>query len=198
MAISDALKAAPNTNVLLLWNHGIVVGANDVEEAGCRLRDFVTRLEITIAPSVSKEMSDPGALIRRGEHYLPVDIPNVHALAREHLLYERVSRNWALYPDHVVFLGRSAVCYDSRAAFETALTANQAENLVFVKDHGVLARRHLTRAQHAQLECYVNVIVRVPKEAVLENLVEQQINELLDWEAERYRQRLDDNYDCLF
>jgi hypothetical protein len=48
----------------------------------------------------------------------------------------------------------------------------------------------LSVAKQAQLKCYYDVIVRQSKLVTLKSLSPQQIAQLLDWDAERYRQHI--------
>jgi rhamnose utilization protein RhaD (predicted bifunctional aldolase and dehydrogenase) len=186
-AVAKVLERSPNTQIILLQNHGVVIGGEDVAEVECQLKQLQSNIddrlfhftETTKIPTVIK--------LGNNQNYLPVDIPDIHCLAVDPILYKRVKMDWALYPDHVVFLGHKSYCYD------TLKLLNQEKKLlpelIFVKNVGVFSKATLSIAKLAQLKCYLDVIMRQSKQASLKILSKQEITQLLDWDAEQYRQR---------
>jgi hypothetical protein len=53
-----------------------------------------------------------------------------------------------------------------------------------------LVKPSFSTAKQAQLKCYNDVIVRQSQRALLKCLDEQQVAELLNWDAEVYRQHI--------
>jgi len=62
--------------------------------------------------------------------------------------------------------------------------------LIFLKGQSVFAKPGFSSAKQAQLKCDHDVLVRQPQHAHLKALDEQQIAELLNWDAEHYRQHM--------
>ena len=178
-AVAAALRDMPDADVLLMRNHGIVAGAASVDA----IDDLVARIGTLLACSAAIEPAPTDAPPIAG--LVPLDELGLHALACDAQLLRRVADDWALYPDHVVFLGPVA----SIAGRDPLPTADAAWP-VFVPGRGVYARAPLPPAQAAQLRCYADVIARQPASASLRRLAETEIGELVDWDAERYRQSL--------
>ena len=83
------------------------------------------------------------------------------------------------YPDHVVFLG---------VAVPTDMTTNAPA--IAVPGKGVLVRKDAKPAIEPMLRCLGEVFKRVPVGASLKALTTAEIDQLLNWDAEKYRQTL--------
>jgi len=90
-----------------------VIGGSDVEEVKNILSQLVSKLNASPIATIC-DTPKPDPLKITGNHqYFPVDIPGTHTLALCPEFFERIKTDWALYPDHVVFLGPGPSCYDS-------------------------------------------------------------------------------------
>lgn len=189
-AVQAALAQTPSARVVFMRNHGVVVGGDDVADVerlvNCLVEHFKT---VTALPRGQAVPTDP--LILGDVTYLPLQDPDLHQLAAEPMLCGRLDKAWALYPDHVVFLGARASLHASVSALAQALTGTDVPpELVFVQGLGVFAQESFSVAKKAQLRCYRDVLARQPADAVMRSLSMDQIAELLDWDAERYRQAM--------
>jgi rhamnose utilization protein RhaD (predicted bifunctional aldolase and dehydrogenase) len=189
-AVSQSLVKTPNLQVALLKNHGIVIGGNDVAEVKAALNTLTTTLSLQPLIFTNTQPVLDKLLLKNGIKYMPVKPAGIQNLALDAALFEQVKTAWALYPDHVVFLGHQATCYESVAQIEDEMRVDLMSNLIFVKGLGVYAKDALGLAKQAQLQCYYDVIVRQSKQVLLHPLNQQQIAQLLDWDAEQYRQQL--------
>lgn len=189
-AVAGALEMTPDAKILLLQNHGVVIGGDDIAEVEEQLSWLLSKLT---APPLDFECDTiiPETIsIGNDQYYIPVDVLGIHSLAIDPYLFSRVKTDWALYPDHVVFLGHRSACYNSVQLRKEDLSRNPMSELIFIKEHGVFARSGFSIAKQAQLKCYFDVIVRQPQHVRLKALDEQQISQLLDWDAEHYRQQI--------
>ena len=187
-AVDYALEINPSPDVLFLSNHGIVIGGDDITTVNKKL-SLVTELLI-MEPICKKPY--PYAIPKPQKvvscQYTPIDDHGVQQLAINPLFYRHLRSNWALYPDHVVFLGPKAHLYQSWSTFksETSRTGFFPE-LVFLRGEGVFVKPTFTKAKKEQLRCYFDVLDRQKSDRLLASLTNNQICELLDWEAEKYR-----------
>ncbi len=186
-AVQAALQVVPDAKVVLLKNHGVVIGGADTIEVDDILRGLIARLAVTPRSPVNVAPPEAPLTFNGADVYLPLADSLVHQLATDPVLYERLSSSWALYPDHLVFLGAQAHAFASIAALQTALQhCEQWPELVFVRGLGVFAQASFDHVKLAQLRCYHDVISRQTNE-VLNRLEQNQIDELLNWDAEHYR-----------
>lgn len=189
-AIHATLREKPGIQVVMLKNHGVILGAETVEEIDSHLQTLCRRLGTQPRPLDGAAHAAPGlaTVALDGLAYQVCPDAALQCLATDPELYERLGDSWAICPDHVVFLGALAICVDDPAALRSALTAaNPAPPFVFVKGAGVLESRAITPAQKAQLTFYMDVMARQPVGQHLAPLSRNQIASLLDWDAEKYR-----------
>ena len=189
-AVGQALVKSPNVEVVLLKNHGVVIGGDDVAEVEAALSLLSETLSLQPLIFANNQPVLEELCLKNGVKYKPVEIEKIQNLVLDAALFEQVKTAWALYPDHVVFLGHQADCYESVEQLENEFRIDSASDLIFVKDLGLYTKAALSAAKKAQLQCYYDVIVRQPKQVALWSLNHQQIAELLDWDAERYRQQI--------
>lgn len=188
-AVAGVLTAAPDCRVLCLMNHGIVVGGDDVADVDARLRSV---LGACATPPLVSAATAHGAAwhVPPGRAYVRCTEPGIDLLAIDPGWLCRVRSDWALYPDHVVFLGAAAVVCAEEALPLQAGSGEDAPPFVFVVGKGVLQRSDVTPAQVAQLRCYYEVIRRQADGLPLASLCGAEIDELMNWDSEKYRQAL--------
>jgi rhamnose utilization protein RhaD (predicted bifunctional aldolase and dehydrogenase) len=182
-AVSESVagRAVP---VVFLQSHGVVLGGDTVEEVEQLLATLLDRLRV--APAFDHTAMS-AAVPAPAEGLVAVPQP-VHLLAQAPKLFARLADAWALYPDHVVFLGAAAITFSDRAAFNTwRAQGNALPELVFIAGEGVYAQPGFNLAKQFQLLCYHDVMVRQQPGAALQTLSDQQIGALLNWESEQYR-----------
>jgi rhamnose utilization protein RhaD (predicted bifunctional aldolase and dehydrogenase) len=183
--VAQALRAHPGVDTLLLANHGVVIGGDDVDDVQCKLDRLLARLrhEPRALPAVDAASAAPAGWA------LPCDAA-LHALALDLPLLARVRRDWAICPDHVVFLGPDAPLFDSTGALAAACATSPAAIVpgvgVFVADGD--AQRRATA--ETMLRCYVEILRRVPEAAAVRTLPDVEIGALVYWEAEAYRRAM--------
>ena len=110
----------------------------------------------------------------------------INSLALNQLYWDRLQTSWALYPDHVVFLGARPNCIEANQLYRGKKTSN----FLFVNGLGTLERQDISKAEFEQLRCYADTISRIPLGQEIDTLDHFEIAELLDWDAEKYRQKL--------
>ena len=91
--------------------------------------------------------------------------------------------------NYAVFLGGQA------AILNQSINIKDLENndfnkpdFIFVLGEGVFESHKVSKSKKAQLKCYYEVLIRQPIEERLSVLPHKAIIELLNWDAEKYRQ----------
>ena len=174
-AISARLR--PGVDVLVLGNHGLVVAADSVEAADALLARAVTALARPMRAAAPVDMK---ALARHaaGNSYSPAAMPETHALATDPLALKR-GESSVFYPDHVVFLG---------VGVATSFAGNPP--LVAIPGVGVLIRHDAKPAIEPMGRCLADVMRRVEEPDPLVALTDDDVDRLVNWDAEKYRQTL--------
>jgi len=189
-AVSNAINNNSATQIMFLQNHGIIIGGSDINEVSNILSNLVS--ELRVEPLFNKPLSESPKpiLFSHEQQFIPIDNLEIHNLALVPALFERLKTDWALYPDHIVFLGSKPHCYDTIEMLFKDLEDEVFPELFFLKGKGVFTTPDVGEAKFAQLKCYYDVLVRQNNDASVRTLDEQEILELLDWDAEEYRKSL--------
>ena len=185
--------AGSNPDILVLGNHGLVVGGDSVVEAEARLRETEARLTGPRRGQPSAAFGKLAAAIGDAP-YVAAEGDTAHALAIDAFALEN-ARGGPLYPDHVVFLGPEApVAENGRtvAAVADDYKARYGENpaYVIVEGAGVAVRSERPFGVEAMLTCQADVLLRIDTDASLNFLNATEIAELMNWDAEKYRRTL--------
>lgn len=179
-ALATQMEHAP-ADVIVLGNHGLVVGGPDVPAAARLLAEVERRLD---APVHELPDGDPPSTTPPGLR--PVRHARVHRLARDACRVAWAERG-SLYPDHVIFLGPAAIRLE-----ESGPTANgSVSKLAIQPSQGAFLPEDATPAADELALCLALVLERVPDDAQLAYLTADDEAALLDWDAEKYRQALE-------
>jgi rhamnose utilization protein RhaD (predicted bifunctional aldolase and dehydrogenase) len=188
--------AGEEPDVLILFNHGIIVGGETVAEVAER----IDRLSGALAtgPRAGKSPDfDALAEVADGTDFEPAAEIASHAPALDPVSM-RVALGGVLYPDHTIFLGPSIAVLDldkgqgiSDLNAEFAKRGEPLPKMVLVPGKGVLLSKTLTPGGIAMARCLAEVVTRVPGDEKIVYLSSAQVHELSNWEAEQYRQALD-------
>jgi rhamnose utilization protein RhaD (predicted bifunctional aldolase and dehydrogenase) len=192
-AVAERLKES-SADVIVLGNHGLVVGAETVHAADRLLAEVELRLE---APSRKVAIGAGPQLGEMAEALglRPAIHEEVHGLAMDLAALPWITRG-SLYPDHVIFLGPAAIeLPDARrgpGALREALEAGRARGsgLCLVPGQGALLGAATDRSADELALCLALVVERLPAGARLRYLTDENEAALMNWDAEKYRQSL--------
>ena len=174
-AIQARLRA--DTDVLVLGNHGLVIAAETVADAEALLIRAAAALN---RPARAAVPPDHEALRKlcAGTNYAAAISDETHALATDALaLKHGMSRVY--YPDHVVFLG-----------IGVATNFTGSPPLIAIPGQGVLIAKDAKPAIEPMGRCLADVMRRIEQDDPLVALTETDIDRLINWDAEKYRQTL--------
>jgi rhamnose utilization protein RhaD (predicted bifunctional aldolase and dehydrogenase) len=176
-------------DVLILGNHGLLVGAETCDAAEALIAEVERRLELKPRAAPAADLK---ALQRicQGTAYRPASDDVCHALAT-HPQNFALATQGSLYPDHVVFLGPAlpSLAADGDLAALVAATEPPPVALL-VPGAGAVIRQDASAGAEAMLVCLGLVVARVPETAAVRYLPAAEEQALLNWDAERYRQQL--------
>lgn len=101
----------------------------------------------------------------------------------------------SLYPDHVIFLGDgSAIAGPDDDADDvvakSAVEQRGAPASILFPGKGVLMRNDANAGAEALALCLADVTARIDPQAVLHYLTAKDADQLVNWDAEKYRQEL--------
>lgn len=188
-AVSAKLTDRPDADIVFLANHGVVIGGNSIssiEQTIFRLTNVFRQFNNIKFTGTQPSKFIPCSL---SEYYMLCPDQKLHELVLNERLLFWLRTGWALYPDHIVFLGPKA-CIVQQDCSSTELEEIIADQppYIFLVGNGLLESRKATTAQRAQLACYYNVLLRQYANSPLVSLTEYDVSEILNWDAEKFRQ----------
>jgi rhamnose utilization protein RhaD (predicted bifunctional aldolase and dehydrogenase) len=189
LAQGIAERLRPEIDVLILGNHGLVVAAETVFEAELLLRRVTTLLARPARTAAEPDIGALRTLAGDSGYGLPADI-EAHAVAIDPESC-RMAESGSLYPDHVIFLGQgSVVARPGETVARTIERRGAAPMAILFPGVGVLMRGDANASAHAMQRCLADVTARVDIAAQLNYLTAAENDELTNWDAEQYRQKL--------
>lgn len=188
-AVSDELNNGADADVVFMGNHGVVIGGASVDEVLGILQLLNFKMKTRPISTVATKKSTIHQLDFSSHGYIPCPDNDIRLLTLNKDLFRRLRNEWALYPDHVVFLGaHPAVVEGSVKPSDLEQVVIHKPPYIFYLDDYVYESIHATDAQKLQLRCYYDVLTRQTHDERLSTLTSLQVNELLSWDAEKYRQ----------
>jgi rhamnose utilization protein RhaD (predicted bifunctional aldolase and dehydrogenase) len=191
-AVNDVLAEYP-VDVLILGNHGLVVGAESCAAAEALVHEVETRLALAPRSAVP---ADHEALrsICAGTDYRSPKEPLCHSVGVDS--YSRaIATSGSLYPDHVVFLGPGLPVLQHGEDLRILTARSHADRLpppvaLLVPGLGCVIRKDASAGAEAMLTCLGLVTCRLPLTTEVHYLTGENERALLNWDAERYRKQL--------
>lgn len=192
LALAIAGHRARRPDVLILGNHGLVVAGENVTEAEVLLHNVKSRLRIEPRPTASPDLDALRMLAAAGSG-TPYRLPEseaAHSVAMDPVSLA-VAAMGSLYPDHVIFLGKgSAIAQPGEDVAAVARRLGSSPASILFPGKGVLIRSDVPPNGDAMARCLADVTARIPADAPVRVLTEEEHLQLTDWDAEKYRQDL--------
>ena len=117
-------------DVAFLKNHGIVVGGDDIMRCDALIKRIQELFQAPVLPAVTVPNKAKSMKLSEFDYNFLED-QDLQQLVFNKALFKRLSRDWALYPDHVVFLGKRAYVYEKGGQ-----PPDPSANIVFVGETG--------------------------------------------------------------
>ncbi|MEM9106245.1 MAG: class II aldolase/adducin family protein [Pseudomonadota bacterium] len=166
------LEAISNeTQVIILQNHGLICCGGTVDEVSGLIGEVERRLSLPVQDIGDRELTSPAPaeFVWADESWIAFDRRTRDLVAAG-----------SYYPDHVVFLGPGLPDRD-HAGHPPA---------IIHEGEGIALRADATPAQKAMLRCLSDVLIRLPYDWSAEAIGLEAEAELMNWDAEKYRQSL--------
>lgn len=189
-AMRDA--GADKAAVVVLGNHGLIASADTPQQAEALIDEVRDRLGGPVTSAASQMVAPLPGLAKTG--YAPARVPGSHDLVLWPDL-RALAGNCAIAPDFLVFFGPQIPILSPGRDLPAQLSALSAQPLplnavVLVEGHGALIRTDAMRGTEALLAGYVQVLKRYLMNGggEIRYFSAAECAELLNWDAEKYRQ----------
>jgi rhamnose utilization protein RhaD (predicted bifunctional aldolase and dehydrogenase) len=187
--IEKAVAAAPQTDVLILGNHGLVVCGQDCHTAEKLLWEVEQRIAIT-PRRFPKPDPTVLAMIARISRWQFPDVNSLHALGTD-AVSRKILRGGVLYPCQVMFLGQTMPLLPPALAaskFTECLQGNDGTPpFMAVERSGVMLNEKMTITERATLIGLAQVTLRTEESARIRYLKEAEVTNVLREGAHGYR-----------
>jgi rhamnose utilization protein RhaD (predicted bifunctional aldolase and dehydrogenase) len=197
-AVQEAVARAPQTDVLVLANHGLVICGDSCAEAEARLREFELRASISprVPPPPCREVL---TRLSHGTVWRAPQNAALHAIGSDPVS-RRIVTHGVLYPCQAIFLspqvcrfpgpgpGQAGQSWDDRGWLDET-----SDPFVVVEDAGILVRENPNPVVSATLAGLAQVLQRIPESAAIEYLAEEHVRALLCADVYHYREVVEDN-----
>ncbi|HEY3826078.1 MAG TPA: class II aldolase/adducin family protein [Bryobacteraceae bacterium] len=174
-AVKAAMARTAGARVLILANHGLVVGGNDCDEAEALLAEVERRMEIAPRSIPEPAWGDLARIAEQSAWHLP-DSTSVHALGTDPTVH-RIVCGGILYPCQRLFLTPQAWSFDAEVNGNEIRCLD--EPFVIVKNAGTLVRKGLGATELAILVGLAEILLRIPESAPIQYLSRGEIQDLL-------------------
>jgi rhamnose utilization protein RhaD (predicted bifunctional aldolase and dehydrogenase) len=181
-------------DVLILFNHGVIVTGESVDQVAERVERVTSALRCEARKPSGPDLGALAA-IAEGSAYHPAADQDSHktAMCPTSMAF---ALGGSMYPDHVIFLGTEIGVLTDGMSVEELVRSYEAKGVDAPKmllgpGKGVLLSGSLTQGGEAMARCLAEVVTRIPEGAKVAYLTDADEYELTHWEAEQYRQALD-------
>ena len=181
--VSKALASRP-ADVLILANHGLIVGGDTPEIAFALQSEIVRRLARVSRPYLGPKLSTLNQFLQLFPNSRVPNKEVIHSLATDQISFRTAQLNPPC-PDHVVFCG-------TRPWIISSISSRPPQSATYglIPDVGVILLKDCTSMTESMLQAQAEVYLRIPPGRQVNLLSDEQSTELLGWEAEQYRQAM--------
>lgn len=188
-AIERATACSPETDILVLANHGLVVCGDNCEAAERLLHEVEARIAIAPRPAPEPDRGLLTQIAGTSGWRLPDD-PSVHALGTD-AWSGTVLSGGVLYPCQAIFLSPN-MRVTPRSILNDSHT-EAANPFLIVEGAGVVVNEQMTGPAFATLTGLAQVLQRIDDTAPIRYLDAPEVESIMSVDTYRYRERVETN-----
>ena len=188
-------------NVFILQNHGLIVCGDDLEE--------IKKLNFKIRDCLKNELNKKIIIKSKNDNNFEINLNNTqYKLLNEDYAFDLANnKSWlkkislgAFLPDILVFLGPKILQIkpdEKKLSFKLNKLSKLSlpfNTCIILSGYGVIIRKDSLNGTIEMIKLLSELMHRVPEEEKLEYFNDGQVLSLLNWEAEHYRQKLNQIY----
>ena len=188
-------------NVFILQNHGLIVCGDDLEE--------IKKLNFKIRDCLKNELNKKIIIKSKNDNNFEINLNNTqYKLLNEDYAFDLANnKSWlkkislgAFLPDILVFLGPKILQIkpdEKKLSFKLNKLSKLSlpfNSCIILSGYGVIIRKDSLNGTIEMIKLLSELMHRVPEEEKLEYFNDGQVLSLLNWEAEHYRQKLNQIY----
>ena len=184
-------------SLLVLENHGLVLGGETCASVEALLSNVESKLHITERATVKPNISHLETAIENLDGWRLPAFTDIHRIALDSNAI-KVATSGVLIPDHAVFLEKKVPVCTSLSSIEKVIKEYQSTygtepDWMIVRDNGVILSNRIGASAEAQLLGLTMISLRIPSNSDIKFIDEHAAEDLRSWDAEKYRTKLDEN-----
>lgn len=184
--IEEALKNK-KANIIILQNHGLVVGANTPLEAEIIQTKLLKKIKLKKRKYLFKNSDKLKAIKNKFPELIKIPKYDViHSIAIDHWSLELSQKN-AHCPDHAVFCGLKPPIIDNIK--EDFIKLSKNHSYVILKNIGLILFKK-SEALEALLRSQAEIFLKIPLNHEVSFLTDKQCMDLINWDAEKFRKKM--------
>jgi len=188
-AVFQSMSRHPKCNLLCLENHGVVLFSDDIKEIESHIA-LLQKICNKEAFQINRLLNQNVPQVLQNTEYKLLDDLQMNSLVYSDEIYSQLNYLWPICPDHLVFLGPKPYLYDHVDDFIESKDATYQPPLVFVKNTGIYIHTDIfTKIHFIQLQCFADILFRLDRYKDVPVIPDHEIQKLLNWDAEKYRQQ---------
>ena len=177
-------------DILLLENHGIVVGFNDSSSILEKLNEITGYFSLPPRELRKFEKDILKSLSLEIDYRMP-KYDSIHSLANDPISFNNLSTDSGIiYPDQAIFMNHSDSIFDH---CNVRLIKNKVEaknpDFIVIKDTGVLISSKASSYINDYLYAHAEILKRISEQKI-KYLNNSELSILTNWEPEKYRQQI--------
>lgn len=184
--IQEVLSEKPD--VIVLANHGIVVGAEMAKDAYKILCDVEIMIGRGLRTVATEDLTKLEFLIDN-TNYRICKYPIVNSLANDKLSL-KIMQTGTLYPDHIVFLGpgpMKIIEIEKIASLLVNEGSNEKNKVIVIEGMGVIVDENISKNAEDMLYCLAGVLLRINSNEKICYLNQKNEDDLLGLNSEKFR-----------
>ena len=188
-------------NVFILQNHGLIVCGDDLDE--------IKKLNLKIRDCLQNELNKNIIIKSEDNSNFEINLNNTqYKILNEDYAFDLANnKSWlkkislgAFLPDVLIFLGPKILQIkpdEKKLSFKLNKLSKLSlpfNSCIILSGYGVIIRKDSLNGTIEMIKLLYELMHRVPEEEELEYFNDGQVLSLLNWEAEHYRQKLNQIY----
>lgn len=178
-----------NADVVFLSNHGLIAGSDSPEKALKIIRRISHNLVNTGEARFPINIKGLNQYLINKNYKIP-KYEYVHQIAYSDY-YSQIASRGNLFPDQIVFLKNGFVIINN---FDQLIPLNKLRTedlpILLIPNLGVLVPEYFKDTNEDTLLGLCMIILRIPKTAFINYLTTKDKNDLINWDLEKHRQKL--------
>jgi len=187
--IEKNISSNQNVDILILENHGIVIGSNSIKECYSKLLEVEKLLELASLPQVINTNPYPINKSFSFNGYSFIENIDAKIVSRNNSFFDYF-RSGFVIPDQIVYLDKNIKFLLNSNNLDKFVKNKQKYDILVVKDLGVLISSFCPKNTEEIFYALCAVLIKFHSKDDISFLSEFDVESIRSWDSEKYRKKL--------